>query len=91
MKALEVRLSSCADDHQLYISGNNVGDVIQTLQCDGKTTGDWYKANHLEGNIPKYRVMVLGNTSETSSAIETLKTSAKHHIPQATNIPYQPC
>ena len=29
-----------ADDHQLYISGNNVGDVIQTLQRDGKTTGD---------------------------------------------------
>ena len=21
----------------------------------------------------------------------TLETSAKHHIPQATNIPYQPC
>ena len=70
MKAFEVRLSSYADDHQLYISGNNVGDVIQTLQRDGKTTGAWYKANHLEGNMSKYRVMVLGNTSETSSAIE---------------------
>ena len=32
----------------------------------------WYKATwyHLEGNISKYRVMVLGNTSETSLAIE---------------------
>ena len=32
----------------------------------------WYKATwyHLEGNISKYRVMVLGNTSEASLAIE---------------------
>ena len=40
------------------------------MQRDGKTTGDWYKADHLDGNISKYRVMVLGNTCETSSAIE---------------------
>ena len=69
-ESIRSQLSSYADDHQLYISGNNVSDVIQTLQRDGKTTGDWYKANHSEGNISKYRVVVLGNTSETSSAIE---------------------
>ena len=69
-ESIRSQLSSYADDHQLYISGNNVSDVIQTLQRDGKITDDWYKANHSEGNISKYRVMVLGNTSETSSAIE---------------------
>ena len=68
-ESIRSQLSSYADDHQLYISGN-VGEVTQTLQRDGKTTGDWYKANNLEGNISKYRVVVLGNTSETSSAIE---------------------
>ena len=80
-ESIRSQLSSYADDHQLYINGNNVGDVIQTLQRDGKTIGDWYKANHLEGNIPKYRVMVLGNTSETSSAIEIDNVTIKRESP----------
>ena len=29
--------------------------------------------------------------TEDSDEGLTLETSAKHHIPQATNIPYQPC
>ena len=31
------------------------------------------------------------NTKYCSDEGLTLETSAKHHIPQATNIPYQPC
>ena len=31
-----------------------------------------------------------GLTEQTDEGL-TLETSAKHHIPQATNIPYQPC
>ena len=33
----------------------------------------------------------LGADSVCSDEGLTLETSAKHHIPQATNIPYQPC
>ena len=37
------------------------------------------------------RVRMLKKTLPTSDEGLTLETSAKHHIPQVTNIPYQPC
>ena len=36
-------------------------------------------------------VSSVSPSSEQTEEGLTLETSAKHHIPQATNIPYQPC
>ena len=44
-------------------------------------------AEHLKVPTTKYS----GKTAVCSDEGLTLETSAKHHIPQATNIPYQPC
>ena len=40
-------------------------------------------------DLPKLTDAVVEKENENEK--ETLETSAKHHIPQATNIPYQPC
>ena len=39
--------------------------------------------------VTKHRV--VSDSAVCSDEGQTLETSAKHHIPQATNIPYQPC
>ena len=39
----------------------------------------------------KFRALALRRSRVCFDEGLTLETSAKHHIPQATNIPYQPC
>ena len=43
------------------------------------------------GLINKVDMVCLSPVAVCSDEGLTLETSAKHHIPQATNIPYQPC
>ena len=38
-----------------------------------------------------FRALALRRSRLCSDEGLTLETSAEHHIPQATNIPYQPC
>ena len=85
-----------ADDHQLSVTHKNVDVIQQKLQNSAVTATDWY-----EGTFSKYPSMLIGkgkldatlniNIKVCSDEGLTLETSAKHHIPQATNIPYQPC
>ena len=44
------QLSAYADDHQIYISGEKIDNVVSSLEEDGNTTGRWYKSNYLSGN-----------------------------------------
>ena len=53
------QLSMYADDHQLYSSNQTIEDSAKVLETDGKITGEWYKANYLEGNLSKYQVMMM--------------------------------
>ena len=38
------QLSAYADDHQIYISGEKIDNVVSSLEEDGNTTGRWYKS-----------------------------------------------
>ena len=44
---------------QLYSSNRTIEDAAKVLEMDGKTTGEWDKANYLEGNLSKYQVMMM--------------------------------
>ena len=61
---IESQLSMYADDHQLYSSNEDVEKVTKVLEQDGRTTAEWYRGNHLEGNLSKYEVMVLARSKQ---------------------------
>ena len=64
------QLSMYADDHQLYSSNQSIKDTTEVLAKDGKITGDWYKANYLEGNLIKYQVMLMTKSKQTTTEID---------------------
>ena len=57
-------LSSYADDHQIYISGEKIDNVVSSLEEDGNTTGCWYKSNYLSGNPSKYQVLIMSRAKQ---------------------------
>jgi len=61
---IESQLSMYTDDHQLYSSNEDVEKVTKVLERDGRTTAEWYRGNHLEGNLSKYEVMVLARSKQ---------------------------
>ena len=54
------------------------------FEADGINKNHW-------ADIFKFGTVHLNLLVNCSDEGLTLETSAKHHIPQATNIPYQPC
>ena len=64
----KARLSVYADDHQLYVVGNSVEYVEQSLNDEGQTISRWYRGNILKGNHDKYNAMLInrGNNSDKS-------------------------
>ena len=61
----KARLSMHVDDHQLYVAGNSVEYVEQSLNDEGQTISRWYGDNFLKGNYDKYNAMLInrGNNS----------------------------
>ena len=57
-------LSSYADDHQIYISGEKIDNVVSSLEEDGNTTGCWYKSNYPSGNPSKYQVLIMSRAKQ---------------------------
>ena len=53
------RLSMYTDDHQLYVAGNSVEYVEQSLNDEGQTISRWYGDNFLKGNYDKYNAMLI--------------------------------
>ena len=58
------QLSAYADDHQIYISGEKIDNVVSSIEEDGNTTGRWYKSNYLSGNPSTYQVLVMSRAKE---------------------------
>ena len=58
------QLSAYADDHQIYISGEKIDNVVSSREEDGNTTGRWYKSNYLSGNPSKYQVLVMSRAKQ---------------------------
>ena len=47
---IQSQLSAYADNHQIYISGEKIDNIMNSLEEDGNTTGRRYKSNYLSGN-----------------------------------------
>ena len=60
------RLSMYADDHQLYYAHSNVDVLTETIKYEGERMSEWYKENHLVGNLNKYKAMILGSKHKPS-------------------------
>ena len=58
------QLSAYADDHQIYISGEKIDNVVSSREEDANTTGRWYKSNYLSGNPSKYQVLVMSRAKQ---------------------------
>ena len=68
-KVNNASLSMYADDHQLYVAGNSVESIEQSLNDEGQTVSKWYRDNFLKGNHDKYNVMLLGKRHNDNSSI----------------------
>ena len=62
-------LSMYADDHQLYITGNSVKYVEQSLNNEGQTISRWYGDNFLKGNYDKYNIMLMNGKNNSDLSI----------------------
>ena len=55
-----------ADDHQLYLAGQTVKEVQDTLNKEGEIISKWYESNLLIGtNYEKYQIMSKGPEDKT--------------------------
>ena len=55
-----------ADDHQLYYAHSNINVLTKRIKCEGEPMSEWYKENHLVGNLNKYQPMILGSRHKPS-------------------------
>ena len=42
-----------ADDHQIYVKGQDICTVVAKLQENATLTTNWYDSNLLQGNLKK--------------------------------------
>ena len=83
------QLSAYADDHQIYITGEKIGNVVSSLEEDGNTTGRWYKSNYLSAVIhypyttssPPFYPFVLreSRASETLARVKITPREKRRH------------
>ena len=73
--------SSYADDNTIYDSGNNIDDVISSLQESAEKLFQWFSHNQIKGNTDKCHLIVstdepieirVGESLIKSSACEKL-------------------
>ena len=62
-------LSMYADDHQLYIRGDSVEYVEQSLNNEGQTISRWYGDNFLKGNYDKCNVLLMNGRNKSNLSI----------------------
>ena len=63
------RLSMYADDHQMYVTGNSVEYVEQSLNDEGQTISRWYGDNFLKGNYDKFNAMLISRKNNSDQSI----------------------
>ena len=67
-----LNLSMYADDHQLFVAGNSIQEVEQSLNEGGQGISRWYTDNFLMRNHDKYNTMLIGrkNNDEQSISVD---------------------
>ena len=58
---LDSGLSVYADDHQIYVKGEDMCTIVAKLQESATLATDWYDSNRLQGNLKKYQTMNIRN------------------------------
>lgn len=79
------RLSMYADDHQLYVAGNSVEYVEQSLNDEGQTISRWYGDNFLKGNYDKYDAMLINRGNNSDQFINVNIDGYTISLPQTSN------
>ena len=55
----DANLTMYADDHQLYVMGNNYEIVGSRLKAQGQLASTWYKNNFLLANTDKFQFLTV--------------------------------
>ena len=56
-----------ADDHQIYVKGKDMCNIVAKLQESVTLGTNWYDWNLLQGNLKKYQTMNIQNKSDKTS------------------------
>jgi hypothetical protein len=60
----ETDICNFADDNSLYVSGENLAEIIPILQRETSNVLNWFKINSMTANPAKFQAMFLGNREE---------------------------
>ena len=64
-----------ADDHQLYVTGNDIVEIQITLTDEGKVTTKQYYSNQLQGNPKKYHSLCIGSKNDMELIVKVMNTN----------------
>jgi hypothetical protein len=73
----QVKSTLYADDTNLYITGNNINNLINLMENEMSNASDWMKVNKLSLNIEKTGFVIYHSKNKDVSQYESLKLGTK--------------
>ena len=66
----ESEICNFADDTTIYTNGNNIENVILSLEKDLFNTLNWFRVNHMAANPGKFQVIFLEKREQPKLILE---------------------
>ena len=70
LEVKESEICNFADDTTIYTKGNNIANVILSLEEDLSNTLNWFRVNHMAANPGKFQVILLGMREQPKLILE---------------------
>ena len=70
LEVKESEICNFADDNTIYTIGNNIENVILSLEEDLSNTLNWFRVNHIATNPGKFQVIFLGMREQPKLILE---------------------
>ena len=67
---IEAGICNFADDNSIYVHGNDIDTVINSLEIQIRKAIDWYKYNSLVPNPDKFQMMFLGTKKKIDFCLD---------------------
>ena len=70
LEVKELEICNFADDTTIYTNGNNIANMILSLEEDLSNTLNWFRVNHMATNPGKFQVIFLGIREQPKLILE---------------------